>query len=33
MITAQIFDHKARLRSFEIVAEVRDSDVAERAAA
>lgn len=26
MVTAQIFDHTARLRSFEIVAEVRNSD-------
>jgi alkanesulfonate monooxygenase SsuD/methylene tetrahydromethanopterin reductase-like flavin-dependent oxidoreductase (luciferase family) len=24
MITAQIYDHQARLRSFEIVAEIRD---------
>lgn len=25
MVTAQMFDHAARLRSFEIVAEVRDA--------
>jgi hypothetical protein len=25
MVTAQIFDHQARLRSFEITAEVRDA--------
>ena len=30
MVTAQIFDHAARLRSFEIVAEVRDALNAER---
>lgn len=33
MLTAQIFDHTARLRSFEIAAEVRDVLAAKRAAA
>ncbi len=33
MLTAQIYDHTARLRSFEIGAEVRDVLAAKRAAA
>jgi alkanesulfonate monooxygenase SsuD/methylene tetrahydromethanopterin reductase-like flavin-dependent oxidoreductase (luciferase family) len=32
MINAMIFDHAARLRSYEIVAEVRSNEAAKRAA-
>jgi hypothetical protein len=30
MITSQVFDHEARLRSYEIVAELRDEIAAAR---
>ena len=33
MLTAQIYDHAARLRSFEIAADVRDRIAARRSAA
>ena len=33
MLTAQIYDHAARLRSFEIAADVRDRIAIERSAA
>ena len=33
MVTAQIYDHVARLRSFEIAADVRDRIASERSAA